>query len=320
MSSSDELLTRWGLAAAASIVSEACTYPLDMIKTRLQLQNELGKGLTPGGHAAAAPTRPPVLLSYRELTAQIVRTEGARALYAGASVAIFRQCINAGVSVSLYPTVRAALQAPGESAADVALWKRALAGSVTGALGQGLANPADVIKVRVQADGRLRLQGREPRYKGALDATRVIWRTEGIAGFFAAFGSSVWRAAIINAAGIAAYDRTKQAVGQYMDASAPAGSRPPSVDSIAPQLVGAFVAGAVTAVVTTPLDVVKTRLMNDPRAYKGPNDALAQLLRTEGLASMYKGFIPTYKRQGLFNLIFWLALEELQKLTGQERI
>lgn len=48
---------------------------------------------------------------------------------------------------------------------EASLWQRILAGCLTGGIGQLVASPTDVVKVRVQADGRLKLRGEAPRYK-----------------------------------------------------------------------------------------------------------------------------------------------------------
>jgi hypothetical protein len=306
---------RWFLACLGATLSELLTYPLDLLKTRLQLQNERGRGLLPqnAGPATLPPSSAPLLLNLRSMAAHMVRTEGAASLFAGLPVAVVRQLFNAGVSVGLYPTVRGALVGRGESARDAALWKRALAGAVTGCVAQALAQPADVVKVRVQADGRLRAAGLPPRYAGSLDAVRRIRREEGARGFYTALGSSVWRAGIINSAGIASYDATKQWATRALGERAWGG--------MGPQVIAALVCGAVSTVVSCPLDVVKTRLMNAPPGlYKGPNDCLLQLLKTEGPASMWKGIVPTYQRQALWNGIFWLALEKTQQLLGIESL
>lgn len=60
--------------------------------------------------------------------------------------------------------------------------KRILAGAITGGVGQLVASPTDVVKIRIQADGRLKLQGGEPRYTGAADAFRRIFAEEGMRG------------------------------------------------------------------------------------------------------------------------------------------
>lgn len=42
--------------------------------------------------------------------------------------------------------------------------KAAFAGMVSGALGQFLASPTDLVKVQMQMEGRRRLEGKPPRY------------------------------------------------------------------------------------------------------------------------------------------------------------
>jgi len=308
-------LRRWALAACAGVASELATYPLDMLTTRMQLQNELGKRLLSGAAAAAAsppPPPPPAALSLTGMALQVLRTEGVRALYAGAGVASLRQVFNAGISVGIYHDVRAWLLAPGESPSDAPLWKRALAGALTGCCAQLVANPADVVKVRVQADGRLRLAGGVPRYKGAVDAAAKIYAAEGGArGFYVGLRASLWRAAILNSAGISAYDHTKQAVARRF---------PESLGGAGPQLAGSAVTGVVSAVVAAPVNVVRTRVMNDLRYNGRMLDCAVQLVRAEGVGGLFKGFVPTLHRQVIFNATFWLALEELQRRLGQERL
>ena len=294
-------LASWATASVVASLSEVCTYPLDLLKTRLQLQNELVS--TSAAGRAAAPT-----LSLTSTARRVIETEGFRALFRGCSIAIVRQWINAGVSVSLYPTVRALLLRGGEDSTTAPLWKRTAAGAVTGVIAQALAQPADVVKVRLQADGRLRLSGGQPRYAGVAHAFREVVRTEGVRGLYVAMGSSVWRAGIISAVGFSSYDHTKQSAVRALG------------DTLTAHTLAALVCGVVTAVVSCPLDVVKTRVINNPTLYKGPNDAFAQLIKSEGFLSMFKGLLPTYQRQAVWNGVFWICFEQLQKLTGGERI
>jgi solute carrier family 25 uncoupling protein 27 len=299
------------LACCAATISETVTYPLDLVKVLLQLQNERGQSLLQGAAAAAAPPAaagtgtgaaprpPPPLQSMTALLRGMARNG---ALFSGLSISILRQCLNAGVSVGLYPTLRAALLAPGEDKERMPLYKRALAGAATGCIGQALAQPTDVVKVRVQADTRLRAAGLAPRYAGVGDAFARIVAQEGVRGLYTALGSSVWRAGIINSAGIASYDGTKQVVVGWLreGGSAALQQRLPRQRAAAaqehlPSLCAAAVCGVVSTVVSCPLDVVKTRIMNSrPGTYTGPNDCLVQLIRAEGLASMWKGVLPTY--------------------------
>ncbi|VVC96833.1 unnamed protein product, partial [Leptidea sinapis] len=85
----------------------------------------------------------------------------------------------------------------------------------------------------------------------------------------------------------------------------------------------AFTAGFVAAVVGTPADVLKTRLMNQPvgpdgrgTLYRGMIDCLQQSVRNEGLLSLYKGFLPLWMRLGPWALINWIAFENIMLAIG----
>lgn len=49
-------------------------------------------------------------------------------------------------------------------------------------------------------------------------------------------------------------------------------------------------AGVVTAICTTPLDVLKTRLMTQgaKKTYSGPFDCLSRILKEEGASALFK--------------------------------
>ncbi len=77
--------------------------------------------------------------------------------------------------------------------------------------------------------------------------------------------------------------------------------------------------GFVAALVSTPADVVKTRVMNQDPArplYRGTLDCLAKSVRAEGVAGLYKGFWPTWARLGPWQLVFWSTYERARTLSG----
>lgn len=129
---------------------------------------------------------------------------------------------------------------------------------LTGGIGQFVASPTDVVKVRLQADGRLKALGKEPRYRGTADAFARIWREEGLGGYYKGIGPSVQRAAIINGCGIASYDHTKQVLMKVLGTE----------EGLSAKVLGSLVSGFVSAMVSTPFDVVKTRIMNQPKDVK----------------------------------------------------
>lgn len=147
-------------------------------------QNELGKTL--GGEAAAGKGR-----GMLATAVHIFRTEGLLAMYGGLGAAALRQFVYGGIGVGLYVPMRTLVIGADTDAKTAPLWKRMLAGALSGSVGQIVANPADVVKVRLQADGRLKAIGQAPRYKGTLDAFARIPAEEGVKGFFKGLVPSV---------------------------------------------------------------------------------------------------------------------------------
>ena len=100
-----------------------------------------------------------------------------------------------------------------------------------------------------------------------MDAFRRIGAEEGLAGYFRGLGPSVARAAVQNAAGIATYDHAKHFVKGLLG----------TTDGLLAQVMAAFTAGLVSATVSTPFDVIKTRVMNQPAGgaalYKGEHSS-----------------------------------------------
>jgi Mitochondrial carrier protein len=293
-------IKRWALAAVSACIAETSTFPIDFCKTRLQLQNELGKTMT--GEVATKQ------LGMVSTFSHIYKTEGLFAMYNGLPAAALRQAVYGGLGIGLYVPVRA-LVIGDMDPKDAPVYKRILAGMITGGVGQAIASPTDVVKVRLQADGRLRLLGQPTRYNGTIDAFSKIWREEGLSGYYKGLGPSVQRAAIINGCGIASYDHTKQIVLKLTG----------KTEGLVPQVVGALVSGLVSAGVSTPFDVVKTRIMNQAKGanlYKGPIDCAVKTVKAEGIFALYKGFTPAYMRLGPWQLVFFVTFEQVNKLAS----
>ena len=288
------LFYRWFLGGVAACAGEAVTYPLDFTKVRLQLQNELGKTLT--GEAAQAKP-----LGMVGTARHILRTEGLMAMYGGLSAAALRQFVYGGIGVGLYAPIRQLVIGSSADPKTAPLHLRVLAGALSGSLGQLVANPFDLVKVRIQADGRLKALGQAPRYAGTLDALQRIPREEGLGCFGKGLGPSIGRAAVINGCGIASYDFTKVQVflltGQEK--------------GLVPQVLGSLVSGFVSAVVSTPFDVVKTRMMNQPQGvalYSSGLDCALKTARAEGILGLYTGFLPAYARLAPHRVVHFVTL------------
>jgi len=80
----------------------------------------------------------------------VIAEEGVGKLYSGIVAGIHRQILFSGIRVSLYQPVRDAICGPLEEGQNPALYQKMLAGIITGAIGITVANPTDVVKVRLQ--------------------------------------------------------------------------------------------------------------------------------------------------------------------------
>lgn len=85
-------------------------------------------------------------------------------------------------------------------------------------------------------------------------------------------------------------------------------------------IVASITAGLATAIVTSPVDVIKTRIMNErvsaQLVYTSSFNTFVKILKYEGAAGFYKGFIPNWMRIGPHTIITFLIFEQLRKMVG----
>ena len=91
-------IQRWALAAVAAVAAESATFPIDFTKTRLQLQNEMGRTLK----GDIATSQLGMVATFR----QIITSEGLLAMYGGLPASALRQAVYGGIGVGLYAPVR----------------------------------------------------------------------------------------------------------------------------------------------------------------------------------------------------------------------
>ena len=79
----------------------------------------------------------------------------------------------------------------------------------------------------------------------------------------------------------------------------------------------------VGAIMGTPADVVKARMMNQPTdqngrglLYKNSFDCFTQTIKHEGFPGLYKGFFPCWFRMAPWSLTFWLSFEQIRRVFG----
>lgn len=284
----------FGASAFAACFAEICTIPLDTAKVRLQLQKK-----AVAGDVSSLP-------KYRGMlgtVGTIAKEEGLTSLWKGIVPGLHRQCLFGGLRIGLYEPVKD-LYVGKDFVGDVPLSKKILAGLTTGALAIMIANPTDLVKVRLQAEGKLPA-GVPKRYSGALNAYSTILRQEGVRALWTGLGPNVARNAIVNAAELASYDQVKQTILKI----------PGFTDNVLTHLLSGLGAGFFAVCIGSPVDVVKSRMMGDSSAYKSTIDCFVKTLKNDGPLAFYKGFIPNFGRLGSWNVIMFLTLEQAKKVV-----
>lgn len=88
-------------------------------------------------------------------------------------------------------------------------------------------------------------------------------------------------------------------------------------DGVGTHAISASLAGIVAVICGSPVDVLKTRMMNAPKGmYANPIDAVMQTLTKEGPLAFYKGFGPNCLRLGAWNTVMFMTLEQVRKLMN----
>lgn len=295
-------LTRFCLAKKASMSAAVTTHPIDLVKVRLMM--DLSKGARENPITVAT---------------NIVREGGLRALYKGLSASLLRQATYSMTRFGAYGPIKDWIT-PKDTAPTA--WQKIAAGMLAGACGAIVGNPADLTMVRMQADGKAPPAQRYNYTSVGNGLVRIV-REEGVLNLWRGSQPTLVRAMLVSAAQLGAYDQFKHMLlNQFkvMD------------DGLPLHIVASFAAGFVAAVVTNPVDVVKTRLMNQGNAaaaataenavkYRGMMHCFSTIMAREGLMGFYKGFTPNFLRLGpqtIMTFIFYEQFTKFYHFTGSK--
>lgn len=258
----------------------------------------LGAALFSGVSAALYPAvvlkthlqvSPPPAAAASTTAAAILRRHGPRGFYRGFGASL------AG-TVPARAVYMAALEAAGGVSAAVAA--------------QVVWTPVDVVSQRLM----VQTAAAGPPYRGGADALRRILRADGVRGLYRGFGVSVLTYAPSSAAWWASYATAQRLIWRALG--------PAHHDSrasvVAVQGASAAAAGGAAALVTMPLDTVKTRL----QVMDGGGASLASearaLVREGGWGACYRGLGPRWASMSLSAATMVTAYEFLKRLSTKD--
>lgn len=285
----------FALGALACCGACVFTNPMEVIKTRLQLQGELRASGSYQKH-------------YRGVLQGlwvVGRTDGLRGLQKGLSAGLMYQGLMNGVRLGFYSYCEAFgfTSVHGGSL---------LSGAVAGALGAFIASPAYLVKTHLQAQTVHTIAvGHQHNHLGVSSAFASIYRREGLIGLWRGVNGAVPRVMVGSATQLATFGSAKEWVSRAQWFSP---------NSWLIVLTAAMISGVAVAITMTPFDVISTRLYNQPvdgghrgRLYHGFFDCFLKVCQTEGLFGLYKGMGPVFFRLAphtMLSMLFWDLLRQ----------
>ncbi|PPQ79404.1 hypothetical protein CVT25_002674 [Psilocybe cyanescens] len=238
----------------AGAVGATIVYPIDMVVGQLLYKNSI------------------------DCAKKIFRNEGFVGFYRGLGPQLVGVAPEKAIKLTVNDLVRSRAMDP--ETGRIALGWELMAGGLAGGSQVVFTNPLEIVKIRLQVQGEAaKVEGAVP--KGAVHIIRQL----GILGLYKGSTACLLRDIPFSAIYFTAYSHLKKDVFQegYNDKRL----------SFLETLAAAGIAGMPAAYLTTPADVVKTRLQVEARKgqtnYSGLRDAFVKIYREEGFRALFKG-------------------------------
>lgn len=277
-------------AGAIAGISEILTfYPLDVVKTRIQLE----RGKTAHGLVGTFKN--------------IIREEGVGRLYRGLVPPLLLEAPKRATKFAANDYWgKTYLRLTGQSKMSQEL--AILTGSSAGATESFVVVPFELVKIK--------LQDKASTFAGPMDVVKTIIKKEGLLGLYVGMESTFWRHLWWNAGYFGCIFKVRSMLPK------PETPKARLVNDLAAGTVGGFVGTAIN----TPFDVVKSRIQGATNApgvvpkYNWTYPALVTIFREEGPGALYKGFAPKVLRLapggGVLLLVVEFTLGIFRKALG----
>lgn len=266
----------------------ACLQPIDVIKTRLQLDRSGNyKGIAHCGTT-------------------IVRSEGVRALWKGLTPFATHLTLKYTLRMGSNAVLQSAFK--DSETGKISNHGRLLSGFGAGVLEAVLiVTPFEVVKIRLQQQRGLSHE--LLKYRGPVHCARMIIKEEGLRGLWAGVTPTIMR----NGTNQSAMFTAKNAFDVLLWKKNEGDGR-----VLLPwqSMISGFLAGTAGPICTGPFDVVKTRLMAQGREggevkYKGMIHAIRTIYAEEGLLALWKGLLPRLMRIPPGQAIMWGVADQV---------
>ncbi|KAH7414197.1 solute carrier family 25 member 38 [Phaeosphaeria sp. MPI-PUGE-AT-0046c] len=178
--------------------------------------------------------------------------------------------------------------------------------------------PITVLKVRYESSLYA--------YNSLLSASRDIFRSEGLRGFFAGFGATAVRDAPYAGLYVLFYEQSKRRLSS-LASKIEEGSTGDNINatlalssstSAGINFISGVAAACLGTTVTNPFDAIKTRIQLMPGRYGNMVHAAKKMLREEGTRSLFDGLGIRIARKAVSSALAWTVYEELIRRAESE--
>ncbi|KAH0468565.1 hypothetical protein IEQ34_003598 [Dendrobium chrysotoxum] len=298
------------LGAALFSGVSAALYPAVVLKTRLQISH------TP--------------LSCFRTVSYILRHEGPRGFYRGFATSLTGTIPARALYMAALEVTKSSV---GTAAIRLGMTETAAAAASNAAAGLSAAVAAQVIWTPIDVvSQRLMVQGDSPfKYRGGVDAFRKILTSDGLRGLYRGFGMSILTYAPSNAVWWASYSVSQRIIwsgmGYWFSRSrdSAAGFKPDCGTVAVVQGTSAAIAGGAAALVTMPLDTIKTRMQvmdgceEEGKRRMTIGRAVKSLLKEGGWMACYRGLGPRWASMSLSATTMITTYEFLKRLSAKNQ-
>ncbi|XP_070560979.1 solute carrier family 25 member 35-like [Ptychodera flava] len=265
------------LGGMAACCAGFFTNPLEVVKTRMQLQGELR-------------ARGTYVKSYRNVFHAfftIGRVDGIFALQKGLVPALYYQFLMNGTRLGTFQCL-VNFGLVKDKDGNVIYWRSVVAGAFAGSAGAVVGSPMYLIKTHLQSQATdIIAVGHQHTHTGFFQAVRGIFKEYGVFGLWRGVTGAIPRVMFGSGAQLSTFSNSKEYVEKSQIFKPGSWMIP---------FTASCISGVVVTIVMTPFDVVSTRLYNQGvdangkgKFYTGFLDCFWKILRKEGIWGFYKG-------------------------------
>ncbi|KAK9469623.1 mitochondrial carrier domain-containing protein [Lipomyces arxii] len=293
-----QLSTSGGFTAGAIAACGAVTItnPIEIVKTRMQLQGEL--------HRKGEVKK--VYTGLFQALRTILKNEGFRGWQRGLSAAYVYQIGLNGCRLGFYEPLRRVLAEgllgdPEKSTLGINVF----AGAASGVMGAIAGSPFFLVKTRMQSYSPVFKVGTQTHYTSLANGLGSIYRAEGTLGLYRGCTSAMLRTGAGSSVQLPIYNYVKG----LLDKSGLVEQGPTQ------HLMSSAVSGLGVCIVMNPWDVLMTRMYNQRgNLYSGVIDCFVKTVTIEGPMALYKGFFAHLMRIGPHTILALTFMEQTRKL------